>query len=71
MAVADQGPGVDEENEPLVFSPFHTTKEEGMGMGLSICRSIMREHGGDLNFYNNEEHGCTFYFRLPAGDEDE
>ncbi len=71
VAVADQGPGVDEENEPLVFSPFHTTKEEGMGMGLSICRSIMREHGGDLSFYNNEEHGCTFYFRLPAGDEDE
>ncbi len=72
VAVRDLGTGVSEENQPLVFSPFHTTKPEGMGMGLSICRSIMRDHGGDLNFANNEEgHGCTFYFRLPTGEEDE
>jgi two-component system sensor kinase FixL len=71
VSVVDLGTGVSEENEPMVFSPFHTTKAEGMGMGLSICRSIMREHGGDLNFTNNEGHGCTFYFRLPSGDTDE
>lgn len=70
VAVIDLGTGVTEENEALVFSPFHTTKAEGMGMGLSICRSIVRHHGGDLNFANNTgrgeaEHGCTFYFRLP------
>jgi two-component system sensor kinase FixL len=80
VAVIDLGTGVTEENEPLVFSPFHTTKAEGMGMGLSICRSIVRHHGGDLNFVNNAarvdagiagagnaslQHGCTFYFRLP------
>ena len=80
VAVIDLGTGVSEENEPLVFSPFHTTKAEGMGMGLSICRSIVRHHGGDLNFVNNSagvdlgvvsaggehpQHGCTFYFRLP------
>ena len=71
VSVVDLGTGVSEENEPMVFSPFHTTKADGMGMGLSICRSIMREHGGDLNFTNNEGHGCTFYFRLPNGDIDE
>jgi two-component system sensor kinase FixL len=70
VAVIDLGTGVTEDNEALVFSPFHTTKAEGMGMGLSICRSIVRHHGGDLNFVNNAgrgdlEHGCTFYFRLP------
>jgi len=71
IAVVDEGPGVDEGNEPLIFSPFHTTKEEGMGMGVSICRSIVREHGGELSFRNNEGHGCTFYFFLPAGDQHE
>lgn len=72
VAVKDCGTGVSEENRPMVFSPFHTTKPEGMGMGLSICRSIMRDHGGDLNFVNNEDrHGCTFCFRLPTGEEDE
>ena len=71
IAVVDEGPGVDEGNEPLIFSPFHTTKKEGMGMGLSICRSIVREHGGELSFRNNEGHGSTFYFYLPTGDEHE
>jgi two-component system sensor kinase FixL len=72
VAVKDLGTGVSEENKPMLFSPFHTTKAEGMGMGLSICRSIMLEHGGDLSFVNNEEgHGSTFYFRLPAGEENE
>jgi len=71
VAVIDLGTGVTEDNEALVFSPFHTTKAEGMGMGLSICRSIVRHHGGDLNFVNNKgrgeaAHGCTFYFRLPV-----
>ena len=48
VTVVDQGPGVAQEQERLIFSPFHTTKKEGMGMGLSICRSIIREHGGEL-----------------------
>ena len=76
VAVVDQGPGVPEDQEPLIFSPFHTTKEEGMGMGLSICRSIIREHGGELNFENNAKDqrgksGCTFHFVIPTGEEDE
>jgi two-component system, LuxR family, sensor kinase FixL len=71
VAVEDSGTGVSADEEPLVFSAFHSTKVDGMGMGLSICRSIINEHGGQLGFFNNADHGATFYFRLPAGDEHE
>jgi two-component system, LuxR family, sensor kinase FixL len=67
VAVADQGPGVADDQRKLLFRPFHTTKKEGMGMGLSICRTIIGEHGGELGFRNNEDAGATFYFTLPAG----
>jgi signal transduction histidine kinase len=70
IAVSDLGPGVAEDQADLLFTPFHTTKREGMGMGLSICRSIISDHGGELNYYNNgmnsDEPGATFYFRLPV-----
>jgi len=70
IAVSDLGPGVAEDQSDLLFTPFHTTKREGMGMGLSICRSIISDHGGELNYYNNgmnsDEPGATFYFRLPV-----
>ena len=69
LAVEDCGTGVSDDDEPLVFSAFHTTKKDGMGMGLSICRSIINQHGGQLNFSNNPSHGATFYFRLPTGGE--
>jgi two-component system, LuxR family, sensor kinase FixL len=69
FAVVDCGIGVAQDDEPLVFSAFHTTKKDGMGMGLSICRSIINQHGGRLNFHNNPTHGATFYFRLPTEDE--
>ncbi len=69
MLVTDQGPGVADDQLELVFTPFHTTKKEGMGMGLSICRSIISEHGGELNFRNNEGPGACFYFRLPVDNE--
>ena len=64
VQVTDQGPGVAEDQAELLFTPFHTTKKEGMGMGLSICRSIIAEHGGELR-YRNDEVGATFYFTLP------
>jgi two-component system sensor kinase FixL len=65
IAVVDSGTGVAPEFEALLFTPFATTKETGMGMGLSICRSIIEDHGGQLGFENNPEHGATFYFELP------
>ncbi len=67
VAVTDQGPGVAEDQAKLLFRPFHTTKKDGMGMGLSICRTIINEHGGELGFRNNPDAGATFYFTLPTG----
>ena len=66
VAVVDCGTGVSDKDMDLIFSAFHTTKQDGMGMGLSICKSIIEDHGGVLDFRNNETHGSTFYFRLPV-----
>jgi len=70
LSVSDQGPGVADDQVELVFTPFHTTKKEGMGMGLSICRSIISEHGGELRFHNNPDSGACFHFRLPIDPTD-
>ena len=66
VAVVDSGCGVSEAAERKIFTPFSTTKEAGMGMGLSISRSIVTSHGGQLDFYNNESNGATFFFTLPV-----
>lgn len=66
VAVSDLGPGVAENQKELLFTPFHTTKKDGMGMGLSICRSIMTEHGGSLSYRDDDAPGATFYFTLPT-----
>ncbi len=71
VSVSDLGPGVAEEQADLLFTPFHTTKKDGMGMGLSICRSIITEHGGTLDFSNNDDAGATFFFSLPEVSADE
>ena len=71
VAVVDVGTGVAKDQEDLIFSAFHTTKTNGMGMGLSICRSIISEHGGIMGFRNNETEGATFYFQLPIESYDE
>ena len=67
VAVADLGTGVPDDVVDKLFTPFTTTKANGMGMGLSICRSIINAHGGHLSFRNNPDHGATFYFQLPTG----
>ena len=69
VAVRDSGPGINPEHLDLVFKPFHTTKPSGMGMGLSICRSIIYGHGGRLWVEANQPRGAAFKFTLPTGDE--
>jgi len=65
VSVVDRGVGVSDEVAAQLYSPFSTTKETGMGLGLSICMSIISAHGGQLGFVNNPEGGATFYFTLP------
>ncbi|MDX8445652.1 PAS domain-containing protein [Mesorhizobium captivum] len=62
--ISDHGSGV--EFPDKIFEPFFTTKEQGMGMGLAICRSIIESHGGRLWMEKNEPHGATFIFTLPV-----
>jgi PAS domain S-box-containing protein len=66
VAVRDSGPGVDPENIEHVFEAFYTTKSSGVGMGLSICRSIIAAHGGRLWADANEPRGAAFQFTLPS-----
>jgi C4-dicarboxylate-specific signal transduction histidine kinase len=66
VAVRDSGPGIDPSHIERVFDTFYTTKSSGMGMGLSICRSIIDAHGGRLWAEANEPRGTIFQFTLPA-----
>jgi len=68
VEVSDHGPGVSDACAKDIFNAFFTTKSTGMGMGLAICRTIARAHGGQLGFRNNEskDGGATFFFTLPT-----
>jgi PAS domain S-box-containing protein len=70
VAVHDSGLGVDPVNLERVFEPFYTTKTSGIGMGLSICQTIIHTHGGRLWMRANEPRGAVFQFILPAAQED-
>jgi two-component system, LuxR family, sensor kinase FixL len=65
VEVKDSGCGIPEENMDKLFVHFFTSKPDGLGMGLSISRSIIEEHGGALDVKNNVDRGVTFYFTLP------
>ncbi|WP_245333860.1 sensor histidine kinase, partial [Bradyrhizobium guangdongense] len=69
LAVADCGVGIAEKDADHVLDPFFTTKSSGLGMGLSICRSIVEAHGGRLSFLQKDEPGATFQFVLPVHKE--
>jgi len=68
VTVRDSGPGVPPEHAVRLFEPFCTTKSSGMGMGLTICRSIIQAHGGTLELCENEARGAVFQFTVPTLD---
>ena len=63
--VADLGGGIDPEVEINLYTPFFTTKQEGMGLGLSLCRTVVEQHGGQLSHRPNQPNGTVFSFTLP------
>jgi signal transduction histidine kinase len=66
FVIRDNGPGIPEENLDRIFDGFFTTKEEGIGLGLAICQSIMAAHGGGIAASNSPEGGACFRLWLPA-----
>jgi two-component system sensor kinase FixL len=68
ISVADSGPGVAAEVTDTIFEPFVTTKPDGMGMGLSISRSIIESHGGSLRMARGVRGGGIFSFDLPTAE---
>lgn len=72
VEIADTGPGIPPEAREHVFEPFFTTKPEGRGtgLGLPVCRQIVEEHGGRLEFVTEVNRGTTFWFELPAAKDE-
>jgi two-component system sensor histidine kinase AtoS len=68
LAVADTGPGVSADLRERVFEPFFTTRPDGTGLGLALCREVARQHGGDVTLDPAPNPGATFRLVLPAGD---
>lgn len=66
LGVRDHGHGIPPEHLDRIFEPFHTTRSDGLGMGLAICRRIAETHGGTLNAANHEKGGAIFTFSLPS-----
>lgn len=66
--IADTGPGIPDDSLESLFNPFFSTKANGMGMGLSICRTIMEHHGGSIGVSNNPDRGATFHVAFPIPD---
>jgi two-component system sensor histidine kinase DctS len=66
FSVADVGSGISDDVEQRLFTPFFTTRSDGMGLGLSLCRTVVEQHGGTLVFVPNQPRGTVFRFTLPA-----
>jgi signal transduction histidine kinase len=66
VAVEDTGAGIDPEDADRIFDAFYTTKPQGMGMGLAMCRSIVEAHGGCLSASPRKPAGSIFHLALPS-----
>jgi signal transduction histidine kinase len=69
ISVKDNGLGLNEDQQQKILTPFYTTKTNGMGMGLSISRSLIEAHEGSLYFNSQAKKGTSFYFTLPIWTE--
>jgi signal transduction histidine kinase len=67
LCIADTGPGIAAEELPHLFEPFHTTRPEGTGLGLALCREIVQQHGGRIELERQEGWGAVFRVTLPIG----
>jgi len=66
FSVSDHGPGLSPAQVEHLFTPFFTTKAEGMGLGLNLCRTVVEQHGGELTHRPHSPWGTVFSFTLPA-----
>jgi C4-dicarboxylate-specific signal transduction histidine kinase len=66
VMIRDHGPGIGSADQADLFKPFHTSKEHGLGLGLTICSTIAQAHGGKLTLANHEEGGAVTVFTVPA-----
>ena len=71
VTVTDSGTGIDQDSKDRIFDTFFTTKSHGMGMGLSICRSIVEAHGGKLSASRSHPYGSIFEIDLPTAKMDD
>ena len=71
ISVRDRGVGLAEGAEDELFNPFYTTKTNGMGIGLSVCKSIIKDHKGHIGYRRESSGGTTFWFELPVATDDE
>ena len=71
VSIVDSGCGISRDLAKQLYAPFTSTRESGMGLGLSISRSIIAAHGGKLDFHNNRNGGATFHFSLPISEADD
>ena len=70
ISVQDSGTGINPEHTERLFDAFFTTKSNGIGLGLSICRSIVESHGGRMSVFSAHPHGSVFQVMLPIGEAD-
>ena len=70
FSVTDHGAGISDEVARQLFTPFFTTKSEGMGLGLSLCRTVVEQHGGALQYSPHQPSGTVFTFTLPVKNAD-
>ena len=66
LSVCDIGPGISEDSFEKIFDPFYSTKTSGLGMGLAVCKTIIKEHGGSIRAENSPQGGAIFSFELKA-----